>query len=46
MIERLAGTQHHAEALRLATTMVRTGKGAKRRCVAVLRPVEGQSPQP
>ncbi|MDB4931579.1 MAG: hypothetical protein JWM10_4063 [Myxococcaceae bacterium] len=40
IIERLAGTQHQAEALRLATTDVLLGKGAKRQCVAVLWPVE------
>lgn len=40
MIERLAGAQHKADALRLATTVVATGKGAKRACVAVLWPVE------
>ncbi len=46
IIERLAGTQHDAEALRLATTLVNTGKGAKRRCVAVLWPVEGGPASP
>lgn len=46
IIERLAGRQHDAEALRLATTAVKTGKGATRRCVAVLWPIEGSPTSP
>lgn len=40
MLERLAGSQHREEALRLGTTVAPIGSGAKRKVLAVLWPVE------